>query len=155
MSRETMTAGKKTIFFILYILEQEPCVESFVGNKVYYNAIFAVFILLNSISQCQKNTFPGQHCMRNTKHIYNRRFLESCSVKSHRGCNWAALSCNCQRLFSPPPPPAPRKNGYRKNDYIVGYPDFTEPHFPHSHFPHIIIVVGIFLKVGSWSFDVS
>ena len=50
--------------------------------------------------------------------------------------------------------PLPRKNGYRKNDYIVYYPDLIKPHFPHSHCSPIGkcamrefgIVVGIFLK---------
>ena len=31
-------------------------------------------------------------------------------------------------------PFSPGKNGYRKNDYIVDYPDLIEPLFPHSHF---------------------
>ena len=43
-----------------------------------------VFIFSKSISQCRKNTFIYR--MRNTKHVYNRRFLGSCSFKSHHGC---------------------------------------------------------------------
>ena len=44
-----------------------------------------------------------------------------------------ADSGNCQRMV--PLPLSSRKNGYRKNDYTLDYPDFIEPLFSHSHSP--------------------
>ena len=58
-SREKMAAGKKTIFSFCFFVEKGPRAESLGGSKAYYTAIFTIFILFNSISQCQKNTKQG------------------------------------------------------------------------------------------------
>ena len=77
--------ARRRFFSFCFNLEKEPRVESFGGSKADYTAILTIFLLLNGIFQCQKKMHsPGKHRVRNTKHVYNRRFLGPCSVKSHR-----------------------------------------------------------------------
>ena len=69
--------------------------------------------------------------------------------------------CYCQRVGFPLlPHPRLRKNVFRKDDYIMNYPDLTEPLFPHSHpppththtpTPHRNMVCPKFLY-GKWCF---
>ena len=97
-SRAMMAAGtcKKTIFFNLFLFWERTLGFNFWRKHSILHCYFHHFYSTQKqLSIPEKSPFPGKQRMRNTIHVYNRRFLGSRFVKLHRVVSVHTINILC------------------------------------------------------------
>ena len=100
-----MMAAERRCFSICFYFEKELLSLNFWRKQSIQHCYFHPFHSIKTyLPMPEKTHLSGKYQLRSTKHVYNRRFLGSCFVKSHRGsfCTYHkhSLSNNSKRYLS-------------------------------------------------------